>query len=244
MLGQNTKRNAYQIVKGQQSFNGTVSGMVLINGWPLRFPIGNVVTVADTWAGSPISKTDTTVTASKGAVWVKLTAGASTIAENTLGGTYIEFNSTTGAAPTTKREIRKIVDPSGSHAAVANAASIQVRVNYPVNYDYSGATNIRYGATAPSALTHTIYEQTALENMTWNLNVKDEDGTNAFQRRYYGGKVTGLTLTAEEGGLVMCDWDSAQFLGMIHNQKLSASSHASNAMRRYNPMIDIDELCC
>ena len=240
MLGQNTKRNAYQIVKGQQAFNGTVSGMVLINGWPLRFPIGSVVTVADTWAGSPISKTDTIVTASKGAVWVTITAGASTIAENTIGGTYIEFNNTVAAGPDTKREIRKIVDPALNHAAVANAASIQVRVNYPVNYDYSGATNIRYGNTAPSALTHTIYEQTALTNVTWNLNVKDEDGTNAFQRRYYGGKVTGLTLTAEEGGLVTCDWDTAQFLGMIHNQKFSASTSAStNAMRRFNPMIDI-----
>ena len=239
MLGQNTKRNAYQIVKGQQAFNGTVSGMVLINGWPLRFPVGTVVTVADTWAGSPTTITTTTVTASKGAVWVKLTAGSDTISANTLGGAYIEFNTNVTASATAKKEIRKIVDPSGNHSQVTNTQSIMVRVNYPVNFEYSGVTQIKYGTTAPSALTHTIYEQTALDSMSWNINVKDEDGANAFQRRYYGGKVTGLTLTAEEGGLVTCDWDTAQFLGMIHNQKLSASSHASNAMRRFNPMIDI-----
>ena len=32
MLGQNTKRNAYQIFKGQQTFSGSVGGMVLLNG--------------------------------------------------------------------------------------------------------------------------------------------------------------------------------------------------------------------
>ena len=45
VLGQNTKRNVYQYFKGQQTYSGSVAGMVLLNGHPLRFPIGSEVTV-------------------------------------------------------------------------------------------------------------------------------------------------------------------------------------------------------
>ena len=237
MLGQNTKRNAYQIVKGQQSFNGTVSGMVLINGWPLRFPIGSVVSIP-TFAISH-SVTTATVTGTKGNVWLKFTAAGTELTANLLtAGKYIDIGSNrTGDVA---RETRKILAPA-THAESVAAGVVWCQINYPLQFDYSGNTHFAVSAAAPTSSVHHIFEQTALTNVTWNINVKDEDGTNAFQRRYYGGKVTGLTMTAEEGGLVTCDWDTAQFLGMIHNQKLSASSHASNAMRRYNPMIDIDK---
>ena len=256
MLGQNTKRNAYQIVKGQQSFNGTVSGMVLINGWPLRFPIGSVVT-APSYTGSAFKDTTLTVTGNKGSVWLKIMneTGSGITAGNHLfaNGNYIDIEYTASVPTATSvRELRKIID-GGSGSTLGDDGILRIRVNYPLQFDHSGSVVIRAtaaanvvgsegDATVMTGVTHHIFEQTALTNMTWNLNVKDEDGTNAFQRRYYGGKVTGLTLTAEEGGLVMCDWDTAQFLGMIHNQKYSASTSASAlAMRRYNPMIDIDK---
>ena len=245
MLGQNTKRNAYQIVKGQQAFNGTVSGMVLINGWPLRFPIGSVVSVP-TFASATAAATagdGFNIEAPAGSVWIIFENMTDAIQSETANGlvlnNYIDINYTDPLNADSKRETRKIVEVSAG--SMANDTNKYVRVNYPLQFAHTGETAYQFSTAAPTVVTHHIFEQTALTNVTWNLNVKDEDGTNAFQRRYYGGKVTGLTLTAEEGGLVMCDWDTAQFLGMIHNQKLSASSHASNAMRRYNPMIDIDK---
>ena len=48
VLGQNTNRNVYQYFKGQQTYSGSVAGMVLLNGHPLRFPIGKVVTIPTT----------------------------------------------------------------------------------------------------------------------------------------------------------------------------------------------------
>ena len=36
---------------------------------------------------------------------------------------------------------------------------------------------------------------------------------------YFGGKVGGMSLAGEEGGMVTCSWDSVNFLGMIHNQR-------------------------
>ena len=255
MLGQNTKRNAYQIVKGQQSFNGTVSGMALINGWPLRFPIGTVTTVP-TYTGSAFRNTTFTVTGVKGSVQLKVrneTGSQVAAADHLLAdGAYIDIEYSASAPDaTSKRELRKIV-AGGSGSALADDGILRLQLNYPLFYDHSGSTVIRATAAASvlgegnasvmTGATHHIWEQTALTNMTWNINVKDENGENAFQRRYYGGKVPGLTLAAEEGGLVTCDWDTAQFLGMIHNQKFSASTSAStNAMRRYNPMIDIDK---
>jgi len=255
MLGQNTKRNAYQIVKGQQAFNGTVSGMVLINGWPLRFPLGTVIT-APSYTGSAFKDTTLSVTGVKGSVFLKVrneTGSQITNVNHLLAnGNYIDIEySASAPSATSVRELRKIIT-GGSAAHLADDDILRIRVNYPLHFDHSGSVVLRATAAANvtgsegnssvmTGVTHHIFEQTALTNVSWNLNVKDEDGTNAFQRRYYGGKITGLTLTAEEGGLVTCDWDTAQFLGMIHNQKLSASSHATNAMRRYNPMLDIDK---
>jgi hypothetical protein len=46
----------------------------------------------------------------------------------------------------------------------------------------------------------------------------NEDRTMAFDRRYYGGKIGSLTLSAEESAMVTASWDSVNFLGMVHNQ--------------------------
>ena len=70
--------------------------------------------------------------------------------------------------------------------------------------------------------------------------MKDENGANTFQRRYTGGKIGSMTLTAEEGGLVTCDWDSATFLNFNHNQQYAANTGTGdNFVRRYLPMLDI-----
>ena len=45
LLGTNQKRNFFVAYKGQQTFAGSVGGMVLLNGWPLRFPIGKVTSI-------------------------------------------------------------------------------------------------------------------------------------------------------------------------------------------------------
>ena len=51
----------------------------------------------------------------------------------------------------------------------------------------------------------------------------DEDYTKAFDRRYFGGKIGSMSLSAEEGAMVTASWDSVNFLGMIHNQVTHSS---------------------
>ena len=243
MLGQNTVRNPYQIVKGQQTFTGSVAGITLINGWPLRFPLGELQTSYTT--ATPTVQADTTCDAVKGDVWIKLTKGSG--AGNAYSaGEYIFLDHSASPVSSkqtggTKSEIRKIVTALG---ALNNSTGV-VRVNYPLQFDHaSGVVAKLPEATIESAaalFTHHIFDTVELPSVTWNINMKDENGTNAFQRRYTGGKIGSMTLTAEEGALVTCDWDTATFMNFSHNQVRSprAVGTANDYLRRYLPMLDI-----
>ena len=44
ILGNLTNRNFYQMYAGQETLTGSMGGMVMLNGFPLRFPLGRVVT--------------------------------------------------------------------------------------------------------------------------------------------------------------------------------------------------------
>ena len=54
-LGTQSKRNWSVAYPGQQTLSGSVSGIVLLNGWPLRFPIGKVVTTPSSVASAGLS---------------------------------------------------------------------------------------------------------------------------------------------------------------------------------------------
>ena len=254
MLGQNSVRNPYQMVKGQQSLSGSVAGITLINGWPLRFPLGTVQTNTlvnganglTSALASPMARTQ--VAGNKGEVWLRFhnteTTGSTTIAIP-AAGTYLAIAHANTMTATTKCEIRKIIySPGGTVAPNGNA---YVRLNAPLHFTHleeAASTVIEIPDTvaeaAGSRFTHEIFDAVELDSVTWNVNMKDENGANTFQRRYTGGKIGSMTLTAEEGGLVTCDWDSATFLNFSHNQQYAANTGTGdNFVRRYLPMLDI-----
>ena len=244
MLGQNTVRNAYQMVKGQQTLTGSVAGITLINGWPLRFPLGSVQTVLTTTGRTTMANARLTI--KKGEVFANIAAvgGATTNAQHS-DNSWIIMGDTENPTSSTNCEIRKIIKGHGIN--ISNGASAYVRLNAPAQFDHT--TQVVHFATdanvMPPAGTarfhHHIFDSVELDSVTWNLNVKDENGANTFQRRYTGGKIGSMTLTAEEGGLVTCDWDTATFMNFNHNQQRSArdGTTATDFIRRYLPMIDI-----
>jgi len=235
MLGQNTNRNAYQIYKGQQTFTGSVAGMVLLNGMPLRFPLGRVVSNPAS-AGVSAAVSDATLSGTKGGTRVKLTMDSG-VATVFLNGAMILISPTAGTTEAelraSKQEIRKIVGGGGT----SSANNTIFKLNYPL-FNTHVDVPVKIITHANSLVyTHHIFEDVDLSTVTWNVNVKDENGENSFQRRYYGGLIGGMTIAAEEGGLLTCGWDTATFLGMVHSVQDSGRSAAP--MQRFTPMHDI-----
>ena len=254
MLADNSRRNPWMLMKGTQSFEGSVAGIVLLNGWPLRFALGGIdsyeVNSAGAIAGDAISG-NPKIIGSKGDIFVGVSASAAIVDTTVLmlnpaaSGTASSRWSGTGEST----EIVKVIAGGGSSLTTSSI----LELNQPLKFDHTtsdtAAKVVNMSATT-DRIHHNIFASTQLPSMTWNINVRDEAGTNAFQRRYYGGKVGGMTLTAEEGGLVICDWDSVQFLGMVHNQYASPrdgdTSAASDTpyglgLRRYHPMQEIEK---
>ena len=207
------KRNVSVFYPGQQTLAGGVSGMVLLNGWPLRFPIGTVRTFPI--ASSTSSSTGLTLNGAvkKGDVYILLNA-----VTNLADGDYIVIGYTADDSNTTA-EVRRIVD----------IISSRVKLNYPLQFDHATSTAVRECTTA-SVYTHTIAEAADLDTVTWHVHMKDSTETAAkdFDRRYVGGMIGSSTISAEEGGLVTMSWDSVNFLNMMHNQRNQETVAASS----------------
>jgi hypothetical protein len=208
LLGEGAKRNFGIAYSGQQTFSGSVGGFVLLDGTPLRYPIGNVQTAAfqsdDSGAIADISGSPT-ATASKGDVHFTASAGTNIAADDILVFGYIGSTSQAMTNATTQ-EIRRVVSKS-TH---------EIRVDVPFNFDHS-ATLLKK-VTSLSYYKHRISETTNLDTLTWQVKMVDSDESNEFTRRYYGGMVDSATLSGEEGGLVSYGWDTVPFMGMVHNQ--------------------------
>ena len=58
ILGNLTNRNFYQMYAGQETLSGSMGGMIMLNGFPLRFPIGKIVTTPVTSPGAHDSVTN------------------------------------------------------------------------------------------------------------------------------------------------------------------------------------------
>jgi hypothetical protein len=236
-LGTASKRNPYQFLKGQQTFTGSIGGFVLLDGRALRFPIGKVNTTTtfvntggttDPDYGALINNA---AGYKKGDVFVTVDTAWTSVPV----GTHLLFTGSTTPATTSSAtcEIRK-------HVGAASATAL--RLNAPLQFDHvnneyvyaitttAGGTTVQSDATMPTTLipfTHTIAETVDLDSVSWHVHVRDssEDSgltapvTNDFDRRYHGGKIGNLSLSAEEGGLLTCGWDGVNFLGMNHNQK-------------------------
>ena len=274
VLGGLTNRNFYEMYKGQETLSGSIGSMVLLNGFPLRFPIGTVqtlpihnVSLAGSSTGANVvgwSDSNTIQKAwsmgaggsKKGDVIIPIDKGSGNAALNR--GTYLVFGfaSTLSEAniqgicdggfdqftSTSTYEIRQVV--SNHTGDIAYAA----RLNAPLHFDHAEDERIVVVSSAADAVglggngsfIHKIQETTSLDSVTWNVSIPDSDGTNIWQRRYMGGKVGSLSLSAEEGGLLTAGWDGVQFLDMVHNVKQHYSlGTTQKRMPRYTAMHEL-----
>ena len=203
-----SKRNVSVFYPGQQTLSGGVSGMVLLNGWPLRFPIGSVRSfpIASSTSGSTGLTLDGAV--KKGDIYILLNA-----VTNLADGDYIVIGYTSDDSNSTA-EVRRIVD----------IISNRVKLNYPLSFDHATTTAVRE-CTSASVYTHTINETVDLDTVSWHVHMKDSTETSGkdFDRRYVGGMIGSSTISAEEGGMLTMSWDSVNFLNMVHNVRNQAT---------------------
>lgn len=268
MLGGLTNRNFYEMYKGQETLSGSISSMILLNGFPLRFPIGTVQTMpihnvtlggAATggnfvgWStGNEGSAWSINGATKKGDVIVRLdkVSGSDALAR----GTYLAF----GFTQADQAAIQAVCD--GDHAEMTSTTTYEVRqvvsnhtggtdyavqLNAPLHFAHADNEKVASVSSASDAVAlssnggfiHKIQEVTSLDSVTWNVAIPDSDGTNTWQRRYIGGKVGSMSLSAEEGGLLTAGWDGVQFLDMVHNVKTHYTlATGQKRMPRYTAM--------
>ncbi len=213
-LGSESKRAFYTAFKGQQSFSGTLSNMELINGYPLRFPIGKVATQGtDQTSSGGGSVTGAAVSA--GDYFVLVDADT-----NYLDDEYIQV----GASDSGLEEVRKIIQIDSN---TESTTKDRIWVDYPFLLDHAAGVACNQ-VIAP--FTHRIIETVDLSPITWQIKNNDSAGTaaNVWLRRYIGGKIGQATITAEEGGTLRMSWESAPFIDMQHNQYDSSAVTAPN----------------
>jgi len=213
-LGTGAKRNFTAAYKGTQAFNGSIPSFILLNGWPLRFPIGKInSTMSASDGGSYITGTD----AKKGDYFLNLNSGSSFDA-----GDYIQIGASAAVY-----EVNRVVTKSTNLIRLATPLKRDHDVvsSSTVVVPMSGTGNTTY-------FTHTITETNELDSISMDVHLRDsgETAANDFNRRYYGGKVGAATIAAEEGGLLVMGWDTIPFMGGVHNQKLDDNFHATKAI--------------
>ena len=204
-LGTQAKRDFFSAYKGQQTFSGNLSGIVLLNGWPLRFPFGKVTTVGGTSVGS---STALSGAHKKGDLYINVDSASTFSVDD-----YIVINFQGTNTPLHNVDVRRVVAKSSN----------RVRLNAPLAFDHANDLLVQKVSTA-GFFYHHIVETVDLDSMSWHIRMADSSETdaNAFIRRYVGGKVGSASIAAEEGGLVTMNWDSVLFMDMLNNQDLHA----------------------
>jgi hypothetical protein len=215
-LGTGAKRNFTAAYKGTQAFNGSIPSFILLNGWPLRFPIGKMNTTIS--GGS----TDTPSTIKAGA-----TAGGSGGLGAKKGDTFIALTVSSHSNIAVHDFIQIGSSPSTYEVNRVVAKSTElIQLATPLKADHAAGVNVApmTGTGATNYFTHTITETNELDSISMDVHLKDsgETAANDFNRRYYGGKVGAATIAAEEGGLLVMGWDTIPFMGGVHNQKLDS----------------------
>ena len=219
-LGTTSTRNPYIFLKGRQTFTGTLSNFILLNGYPLRFPFGSIRTVASAISGGAS-------TLAAGTDYYKGERAITiTVASTFANGEYIEIE-----RGGTNPEVRQIISGGGTTTLV---------LNYPLMFAHATGVTVSE-CTVGTTFTHTVVQTDALDSMTWHVRMKDSSSTddtggiswqysnatptntNSLARRWIGGKVGRATLSAEEGGMVVMSWDEVPFLDEIHNQRYHSS---------------------
>ena len=199
-LGTQSKRNWSVAYAGQQTLSGSVSDILLLNGWPLRFPLGSVVTTPSAVTGSTLNIAATAVV--KGDIYITLDSVSSISV-----GDYIQID----VGSTLVSEVRKVAaKPSGA----------VLKLNYPCQFAHAIGADVKEVGTDPY-YTHVILEQNDLDTVSWHVHMRESSETVAkdFDRRYVGGMIGSATLSAEEGEMLSMSWDSVNFLNFAHNQQ-------------------------
>ena len=205
-LSTTSKRNVSIFYPGQQTLTGGVSGIVLLNGWPLRFPIGSVTTTPSATATDTILLNQA-AGSKKGDIYI--TCDGANVG-NLSAGDYIQITgSTADAADGLNSEVRRIITDT----------SDTFKLNYPLFFDHPNNAVINE-VSAGATYTHVINEEVDLDTVSWHVHMKDSSETTAknFDRRYVGGMIGSAGISAEEGGMLTMSWDSVNFLNMVHNQ--------------------------
>ena len=256
ILGNLTNRNFYQMYQGQETLAGSIGGMIMLNGFPLRFPLGAVISVPSAAAGTSIHQTGGNTyrqlgaAASKGDLYINVKTAATYAF---AAGDYILFGNETSTPPVNAYYDSTSVRADGAkvnyeirqiYAAVAaDSANTSLQLSHPLQFDHddndflfkianAGAHVI--GTTA--LFNHSVIEKVALDSMSWNVSIVDDADANVWQRRYIGGKVGSMTLSAEAGGLLTGGWDGVNFLDMVHNVRNHPNLPAARPMPRYAAM--------
>ena len=243
VLGGLTNRNFYQMYAGNETLTGSMGGMVMLNGFPLRFPIGHVITVPVADPSSSIRHLS--AAANKGDLYISVTnVGGTALAI----GDYILFGEASNTAPFNAFYTGNSVRADGDKVnyeirqvekvAAATTATDDIKLNAPLSFAHKNADRI-FRLPTPSATTyyhHSIVERVALDSLTWNVNILDDAGNNPWQRRYVGGKVGSMSLSAEAGGLLTGGWEGVNFLDMVHNMKSHDGLPSNQPMPRYAAM--------
>ena len=217
-LGTTAKRNFVAAYKGQQTFTGSLGGFVMLNGQALRFPIGKVRTLPLEADDSTHAVQSTAVTIDqstnppkKGDVHITVSGSHGLVINDHM--VIYGAASISSAEAIATAEVRKVTGILSTNTMVLDA---------PLQFDHAHGDYIREVDTGSLAYyEHSILETVDLDSVSWHVHVRDSSETDAndFDRRYHGGKIGSMGLSAEEGGLLTCSWDGVNFLGMNHNQQ-------------------------
>jgi hypothetical protein len=83
--------------------------------------------------------------------------------------------------------------------------------------------------------THIINEAVTLPSISLHTTYVNADGTVELMRRFHGGKINRMTISAQEGGYLTCSIDDMQFMRYKHN-----ISGVSDISASYNStMVDL-----
>ena len=236
-LSTTSKRNFTIAYPGTQSLVGSISGISLLNGWPLRFPIGSIVTTPS----SGLASTSDTLSsaAKKGDVFIHSSNGSMT------AGNYINIDD----GSSTKSEVRRII---------SEPANGYYKLDHPLQFAHDSGASTEQITSSVGYYSHEIIEQNDLDTVSWHVHMKDSTETSPnsslvggydFDRRYVGGMVGSCSISAEEGGMVSMSWDSVNFLNMVHNQRsqttvgsnLYSGANVVHNMPRWGLMQPIDD---
>ena len=215
-LGTGSKRNFTAAYKGTQSYNGSWPSFILLNAWPLRFPIGTVNSTSATRGGT------LTLSGAVKAGDTHITASAST---GISANVYLNI----GTSGTSKQELVRCVSTQGT--------ATTIKLTTPLKYDHASSEELKI---ASGVATHVIEESNVLPSISMGVHMLDssETAANSFDRKFFGGKVGAATLSAEEGGLLVMGWDTIPFMGMAHNQKDDVNVTGNTPFYQLNHVMD------